>query len=103
MISEDKFNAVAKNVSEMKDALLGNPMRGEPGIIQGHHRMMEDLYGIRADGSVDKESKKNCLLTRQSRSEDKQNKVFWIFSGIVAAITAAKIGVSALIAKMFDR
>jgi len=98
---QPEFKALSNKVDEIHGALIGDPMRGKVGFIQGHHRLMQDMYGVDASGEPIEGSEKNTMLYRMSKTEDNQKKVVWIFSGVVAAITAIKCGISSILDKVF--
>ena len=100
---QPEFKYLAASVEEIKCALIGDPMKGKPGFIAGHHKLMRDLYGVDENGDSVEGHEKNTILARVSNVEDKQKKVIWVFTGIVAAVTAAKIGVSAFLDKVFSK
>jgi len=64
--------------------------------------MKEDLYAIGPDGHPI-EGKSNTILERLSSMEDRQKKALWIFTGILVAFTAVKIGLTALVTKLFSK
>lgn len=99
---QPEFVSLARSVEEIRTALLGNAMEGRKGIIHFHDKMAEDLYGVGSDGEPI-EGKSNTLMSRMSNMEDRQKKAWWVFSGIVLAITAAKVGISAIIDKIFGK
>lgn len=99
---QPEFTQLANNVKEIRDAMLGDPIKGNIGFMQNQHRMMEDVYGILPDGSFTEMTKKNCMLTRMSRQEDNQKKVLWIGTGVMGCFTIINVGISKFIASFFS-
>lgn len=100
--TQPEFVALNQKVNEIHDALIGDPMKGRSGIVSRQNAILLDLYGIGPDGNPI-EGKENTVLKRLSGIEDNQKKVIWIFSGLLLAFTAAKVGLTALVDKLFSR
>jgi hypothetical protein len=96
------FVQLAEDVKLIKDAMVGNELSGQPGIVAWHNRMKEDMYGVDAQGH-EIESKKNTLPARVSDLEDDRKKFKWIVTGIVTLAVAIKFGISALVDKVFNK
>lgn len=101
-VDEPEFVSLARDVKEIRSALLGDAFTGRKGIIHFHDLLTQDVYGVGSDGRPI-EGKSNTLLSRISALEDNQKKAIWIFSGLLLAFTAAKVGLTALIDRIFNK
>jgi hypothetical protein len=99
---QPEFVALAKNVEEIRAALIGDPLEGRNGIIHYHQKMVDDLYGLDPEGRPI-EGKTNTVLMRLSSLEEKQKKALWTFTGIVGMAVAIKFGLAAVFGKIFDK
>jgi hypothetical protein len=91
-----------KQIDEIYEVLMGDPIKGIPGLFHRHNRIVEDLYGIGMDGK-EIEGKKNTISLRISNLENNQKKVIWTITGVCGAFTAIKLGCVALFTKIFER
>lgn len=96
------FQNLVDDVKVIKDALVGDPLTGRVGIVPQHNQMMEDVYGKNPHGN-EIESKKNTLLLRVSKLEDKHKMIKWVVTGMLALGLAIKFGISALIDKIWSK
>ena len=92
----------SEKIDQIHEVLLGNAIKGKLGLIHHHDQMYEDLYGVRPDGTEPR-SKKNTILARISKIEDKQNKASWIAVGIITCYASIKIGLAALAEKFVGK
>jgi hypothetical protein len=99
---QPEFIALVESVKRIEQALLGDGFTGRKGIIHYHDQTIEDLYGIDSDGKPIK-GKSNTVLNRISDLEDNQKKVFWIFGGVLAALTAIKLGWTTIVERFFSK
>jgi hypothetical protein len=83
-----ELKKMCQDVHEMKEALLGNAIKGKLGLIHHHNQVYEDMYGINSEGKTTMESIQNCMVTRMSGVEDSQKKVIWWGGGMIAGGTA---------------
>ena len=97
---QPEFVALNKKVDEIHHALIGDPFKGVEGIVTQHNMVMEDMYGIGPDGKPI-EGKHNSALKRISNLEEKQNKVLYVFTGVVGLAVAIKLGITVLFEKVF--
>jgi hypothetical protein len=102
MLSDAQAIILLKDVKEMREAMLGNPLTGKKGFVTIVGQVNEDLYGINLSGQ-EIASKKNTLLTRVSKVEDNQSKIAWILTGMLGLFIAIKVGLTAVIMKIFDK
>ena len=92
MKNQSGFKKLADDIAEIKAALIGDPMEGKTGIMQGHRRLMQDMYGEDSHGNIIEGSEKNTILHRLSKSEDDKKKVFWIATGVMGLWALLKHG-----------
>jgi hypothetical protein len=78
------FTMLRTDVTEIKEALLGNALKGKLGVLHHHNQMYADLYGIAAHGEKSDSSVHNSILSRMSQVEDNQKKLVWMGAGIGA-------------------
>lgn len=97
---QPEFVALNRKVNEIHAALIGDPLKGIDGIVTWQNTMKEDLYGIGPDGRPI-EGKNNTALKRISNLEEKQNKVLYVFTGVVGLAVAIKLGITVLVEKVF--
>jgi len=97
-----EFLRLARDVAEIKSALIGDPMKGKNGFIHQHNQLVEDFYGLDSNGNPI-EGKTNTFASRVSNLEDKQKKVLWVFTGIVSLALAIKFGIATVLGKIFEK
>lgn len=102
MISDEQAKNLCKDVKEMRDAMFGDASTGKKGFFTIVGQMNEDLYGINISGQ-EITAKKNTLLSRVSKVEDNQSKITWVIMGMLGLFIAIKVGLTSLIARIFDK
>lgn len=88
-----------KKVDEMHKVLCGTPLKGEPGLIHTHKRLLLDFYGPDPDDEPDRGYKGKTDKIVEERRDEKL-KARWLATGFGAGAGLATSGVGLWIAKV---